>query len=179
MPISCLYLACLYLNAVFLAIMASVVKLFTLLCSSEILINKTLSNCNTIAELMRLAFVAKKTQLHLHPKSTRQNFSLLDAIFDCFKQIRTSSRIYFQHWRVFWSFTVDSVGSTSKASVKKKPFQAAVNITCERNKFTPLWNFKAAWISLRGRVNTLLVFVCVLFFFVKFSIWLTFFNFNH
>ena len=60
MPISCLYLACLYLNAVFLAIMASVVKLFTLLCSSEILINKTLSNCNTIAELMRLAFVAKK-----------------------------------------------------------------------------------------------------------------------
>ena len=55
-------------------------KLFNLFCSPKILITlkhtfKTLSNCNKIAELMRL---------------------LSNTNFDCLKQILTSSCIYFQ-----------------------------------------------------------------------------------
>ena len=109
----------------FLAIMASFLKLFNLLCSSKILIDKTLSNCNKIKELTRLALTAKRH---------KTNFLLSNVIFDCFKQILASSRIYFQQWRVFWNFTIDSVWFTSHACVKKKSFHAAVKLTSKRKK---------------------------------------------
>ena len=141
--------AYLYLvNALFLAIMASFLKLFNLLSSCKIWTNKTLNKCNKIDtwELMRVGFTAKKH---------KTNFILSNTIFDCFKQIIASSRIYFQHWRFFWSFTIDSVWFISHAHMKKKPFHTPVKLTCERKKFTPLWNFKSAWTSLWVRVNTL------------------------
>ena len=109
----------------FLAIMASFLKLFSLLCSSKILIDKTLSNCNKIKELTRLALTAKRH---------KTNFLLSNVIFDCFKQILASSRIYFQQWRVFWNFTIDSVWFTSHACLKKKSFHAAVKLTSKRKK---------------------------------------------
>ena len=109
----------------FLTIMASFLKLFNLLCSSKILIDKTLSNCNKIKELTRLALTAKRH---------KTNFLLSNVIFDCFKQILASSRIYFQQWRVFWNFTIDSVWFTSHACVKKKSFHAAVKLTSKRKK---------------------------------------------
>ena len=50
---------------------------------------------------------------------------LSNTNFECFKQILASSCIYFQQGFVWF---------TSYAGMKKKPFDAAVNLTCERKK---------------------------------------------
>ena len=73
---------------------------------------------------------------------------LSNTISNFFKQILASSCIYFQQGSVWF---------TSYAGVKKKPFHLAVNLNVNEKKFTPLWNFKPAWILLRIRVNALLV----------------------
>ena len=88
--------------------MASYLKLFNLFSSSKVLITlkhlETLNNYNKIAKLMRL---------------------LSNTNFECLKQIRASSCIYFQQGFVWF---------TSYAGMKKKPFDATVNLTCERKK---------------------------------------------